>query len=234
MSGRLALVGGDEFRSGCESMDAAILAATGSANPVVLIVPTAAAFENPARAADNGVRHFESLGADASPLMVLNHDDAMDAGIAAEVESADVVYLTGGKSLAHLLDTLQELAAARQHTDHAGTRRDLAGSSAGAMVMGSWMRFREWRRTLGIAAGIATLPHHERADPDTVVEELRAAPDDLSAVFGVDGRAGALSGPDGWTALGAGRVTVYQSLPRTRYGDGGWRRFEDGQSFSVD
>ena len=233
MSGRLALVGGDEFRSGCESMDAAILAATGKPRPMVLIVPTAAASENPARAADNGVRHFRSLGAEASPLMILDHEDATDAGIAAEVESADVVYLTGG-SPSHLLDTLRgSLLLGSIHTmlERGGT---LAGSSAGAMVMGSWMRFREWRRTLGIAAGIATLPHHERADPDTVVEELRAAPDDLSAVFGIDGRAGALSGPDGWTALGTGRVTVYQSLPRTRYGDGGWRRFEDGQSFSVD
>ena len=233
MSGRLALVGGDEFRSGCESMDAAILAATGSASPVVLVVPTAAAFENPARAADNGVRHFESLGADASPLMALNHDDALDAGIAAEVESADVVYLTGG-SPSHLLETLQDsllLNCIQTMLERGGI---LAGSSAGAMVMGSWMRFREWRRTLGIAPGIATLPHHERADPDTVLGELESAPDDLSAVFGIDGRAGALSGPDGWTALGAGRVTVYQSLPRTRYGDGGWRRFEDGQRFSVD
>ena len=47
MTGRLALVGGDEFRTGCETMDAAILDATGSSNPAVLIVPTAAAFENP-------------------------------------------------------------------------------------------------------------------------------------------------------------------------------------------
>ena len=225
MNGRLALVGGDEFRSGCESMDAAILAATGKPRPVVLIVPTAAAFENPARAADNGVRHFQALGAEASPLMVLDHDNASDAGVAAEVESADVVYLTGGNP-AHLLDSLRNsllLGSIQDMLEHGGT---LAGSSAGAMVMGSWMRFREWRRTLGIAAGIATLPHHERADPDTVVEELRTAPDDLSAVFGVDGRAGALSGPDGWTALGTGRVTLYQN--------GGWRRFEDGQSFSVD
>ena len=52
------------------------------------------------------------------------------------------------------------------------------------MVMGSWMRFRsEWTRTLGVAAGIATLPHHERADPDTVVGDLRSAPDDLTAVY---------------------------------------------------
>lgn len=226
MSGRLALVGGDEFRSGCESMDAAILEATGKSSPVVLIVPTAAAFENPARAVDNGVRHFRSLGAEASPLMVLNHDDAMDAGMASEIESADVVYLTGGNP-AHLLDSLRDsllLDAIKSKLDSGGI---LAGSSAGAMVMGSWMRFRgEWTRTLGIALGIATLPHHERADPDTVVGELGSAPNDLEAVFGVDGAAGALSGPDGWTALGAGRVTVYQ-------GDS-WRRFEEGESFRVD
>ena len=226
VSGRLALVGGDEFRSGCESMDAAILAATGNSSPVALIVPTAAAFENPARAADNGVRHFRSLGADASPLMVLDHDDAMDSGIATEVESADVVYLTGGNP-AHLLETLQDsllLDALQNRLANGGV---LAGSSAGAMVMGSLMRFRgEWTRTLAIAAGIATLPHHERANPDTILGELESAPDDMTAVFGIDGRAGALSGPDGWTALGAGRVTVYQ--------DGSWIRYEDGGSFNLD
>ena len=165
MSGRLALVGGDEFRQGCESMDATILVwrMRRFEHPVVLIVPTAAAFENPARAADNGVRHFRSLGADASPLMVLSHDDAMDAGMASEIESADVVYLTGGNP-AHLLDSLQDsllLDAIQSSLESGGT---LAGSSAGAMVMGSWMRFRgEWTRTLGVAAGMATLPHHERA-----------------------------------------------------------------------
>ena len=206
-------------------MDATILATTGKSSPIVLIVPTAAAFENPARAADNGVRHFRARGADASPLMVLDRDDAMDGETAAAVESADVVYLTGGNP-AHLLETLRDsllLDAIRKRLENGGI---LAGSSAGAMVMGSWMRFREWWPTLGIASGIATLPHHERADPDTVVGELRSAPEGLTAVFGIDGAAGALSGPDGWTALGAGRVTVYQ--------DGGWRRFEEGESLSLD
>jgi len=207
-------------------MDAAILAATGKSSPVVLIVPTAAAFENPARAADNGVRHFRSLGADASPLMVLNHNDAMDAGMASEIESADVVYLTGGNP-AHLLDNLQDSLLLDAILSRLGDGGILAGSSAGAMVMGSWMRFRgEWTRTLSIAGGVATLPHHERADPDAVVGELGAAPDELTAVFGVDGAAGVLSGPDGWTALGAGRVTVYHG--------GGWRRYEHGDSFSLD
>ena len=202
MSGKLALIGGDEFRRGCESMDEAILRATGKSSPVVLIVPTAAAFENPARAADNGVRHFAALGADARPLMVLDRSDAENPDLASEVESADVVYLTGG-SPAHLLETLRESALLAAILGGLERGAVLAGSSAGAMAMGSWMRFHEWHPALGIAKRVASLPHHERSDPDAVSRELGdGAPDDLSIVLGIDGRSGAISGPDGWTVAG--------------------------------
>ena len=225
MSGTLALVGGDEFRRGCESMDEAILRATGKSSPVVLIVPTAAAFENPTRAAENGVRHFAALGADAKPLMVLDRSDAESPELASEAESADVVYLTGGSPL-HLLETLRESALLDAITGGLERGAVLAGSSAGAMVMGSWMRFREWRPALGFADGVASLPHHERSDPDTVSRELRDhAPEDLSVVLGIDGRSGAISGPEGWTAVGAGNITIYRK--------DGWERLSPGDVFSV-
>ena len=225
MAGRIALVGGDEFREGCETMDEAILAATGKRTPVALIVPTAAASERPDLAARNGVRHFNALGADAHPLMALDRKDAMDSALASEIDTADLVYLTGGNP-AHLLESLAEstLLAAIEAALERGAA--LAGSSAGAMAMGSWMRFREWRPALSIAKGIATLPHHERSDPDSTLRELSAsAPDELDAVFGVDGRCGALSGPDGWTALGPGNITVYRN--------DSWQRFTDGEKFTA-
>ena len=225
MAGRIALVGGDEFREGCEAMDEVILAATGKQTPVTLVIPTAAASERPERAAQNGARHFSTLGADAHPLMVLDRKDAMDPGLVSEIDSADLVYLTGGNP-AHLLDSLTEstlLARIEAALDRGAV---LAGSSAGAMVMGSWMRFREWRRSLGIAEGIATLPHHERADSDSTLRELdTSAPGELDAVFGVDGRCGVLSGPDGWKALGPGNITVYRN--------GTWNRYADGESFTI-
>lgn len=225
MAGRIALVGGDEFREGCESMDEAILAATGKSAPTVLVIPTAAAFERPDIAARNGVRHFASLGADAHPLMALDRKDAMDVGLASETDSADLVYLTGGNP-SHLLETLSESALLNSITSALERGAVLAGSSAGAMVMGSWMRFREWRRALRIADGIATLPHHERADPDSTLSELdTSAPKELNAVFGVDGRCGALSGPEGWTALGPGHVTVYRN--------GAWSRYTEGDTFTI-
>ena len=43
MAGRMALVGGDDFRSGCEETDSEILKATAKSRPRVLIIPTAAA-----------------------------------------------------------------------------------------------------------------------------------------------------------------------------------------------
>ena len=225
MSGKLALIGGDEFRRGCEAMDEAILKETGKSSPVVLIVPTAAAFENPARAADNGVKHFTALGADARPLMVLDRSDAENPDLASQAESADVVYLTGG-SPTHLLESLKESAVLAAILKELERGAILAGSSAGAMVMGSWMRFRDWRQALGIAEGVASLPHHERYDPSAVSRELReSAPDDLTAVLGIDGRSGAISGLEGWTALGAGHVTVYRK--------DGWDRLRSGDVFKV-
>ena len=226
MNGRIALVGGDEFRAGCEDMDAAIVAAAGKAAPTALIVPTAAAFENPARAADNGTRHFAALGADAAPLMALDRRDADDPAIAAETDAADIVYFTGGDP-AHLLDALRGsalLAALRR-----GLSRGmlLAGSSAGAMVLGSHMRFRgAWTPALGLAGDVAVLPHHERADADAVFGELwTSAPDGIAAALGIDGRTGVISESDGWRALGAGSATVYRR-PR-------WDRVESGESFAL-
>ena len=225
MERKLALVGGDEFRRGCEAMDEAILRTTSKAIPVALIMPTAAAFENPSLAADNGVEYFKALGADARPLMVLDRSDAESHEMALEVESADVVYLTGGSPI-HLLETLRESAVLAATLKVLERGAVLAGSSAGAMVMGSWMRFREWRPALEIADGIASLPHHERSDPNTVSREIRdGAPDSLSVVLGIDGRSGVISGSDGWTVLGAGHVTVYRK--------GGWERLRSGDVFTV-
>ena len=59
---RIALVGGDEFCLGCEDMDLGILGLTEVSNPRVLILPTAAAEENPEKAVSNGVEYFLRLG----------------------------------------------------------------------------------------------------------------------------------------------------------------------------
>ena len=225
MAGRIALVGGDEFRASCIGMDAEILAATGVATPRVVVVPTAAAMERPDLAAANGVQHFNALGADAAPLMILNADDANDAALVSAADAADVIYLTGGNP-AHLLDTLagSRLADALRAVLARGAI--VAGSSAGAMALGERMRFRgEWSDALGLARGVAVLPHHERSDPERVAAELAGALPAGITALGIDGATGCVSEGDGWRALGAGSVARYRA--------GAWERFGAGDVFGL-
>ena len=218
MSGPVALVGGDEFRAGCREMDLAILEATGKESPSVLILPTAAARQNPSKAASNGVAHFSALGADASASMVVEPEDANDEEMAQPVDRADVIYLTGGDP-AHLLRVLSGSALLERIEAARARGAAIVGSSAGAMVMGPWMRYREWQAALGLVETV-TLPHHERSDPERVLSELgQSAPDSLT-VLGIDAMTACILDDEGWRVLGPGRVIVYR--------DGRWERLAAG------
>ena len=224
MTGLIALVGGDEFRAGCEEMDRAILAATGVKRPSVLVIPTAAAGENPSKAASNGTAYLSSLGADASALMVLEAAHANDEGFVSPVDGADAIYFTGGNPN-HLLDTLAGsdlLDKVREVLRRGGV---LAGSSAGAMVLGSWMRYGGWREALGIVPGIATLPHHERGNPEAVAKELAESAPSNVTVLGIDGKTCFGGVGHRWEVLGQGGVTVYN--------EGRWRRFTAGEALTL-
>ncbi|HEU0020396.1 MAG TPA: hypothetical protein VFR55_01790, partial [Dehalococcoidia bacterium] len=105
MAGVIGLVGGEEFRVGCEEMDREIMKASGQDPTRVLVIP-AAAVTGPAKAANDGVRHFSDLGGNASPLMVLERVHAEDADLIKGIEGAGVIYFTGG-SPDHLLATVR-------------------------------------------------------------------------------------------------------------------------------
>jgi cyanophycinase len=217
-------VGGDEFRSGCEEMDQAVLRATGAKQPRVLVVPTAAAHQGPTRAASNGVDYFSSLGARASPLMVLGPADANDECMVSTVDDTDVIYLTGGDS-GHLLKILKGSLLLQRLKDALGQGAVLAGSSAGAMVLGSWMGIGGWAETLGLLDGIAVLPHHEGSEPDQVASRLQGAAPAGTAVLGIDAKTCCFGRPGSWRVLGPGAVTVYTH--------GGWRQYQSGQAVDL-
>ena len=212
MPGRIALVGGEEFRVGCEEMDRELMRASGKDPARVIVIPTAAV-TGPAKAANDGVTHFAALGGAAEQLMVLDSAQANDAGFIAPAGETDVVYFTGG-SPDHLLATLQDSALLRALTD--GLERGLVwgGSSAGAMVMGSVMRRPSsggWVDGLGIAPSIGVLPHHERRDPRETLAELQASAPAGVTYLGIDARTGVLGAPGDWRVVGSGRVTVYRA-----------------------
>ena len=138
MAGDIGLVGGEEFRVGCEEMDREIMRASGQDPARVVIIPTAAV-TGPEKAANDGVRHFSSLGGAAESLMVLERDHADDAGLAGSLSGAGVIYFTGG-SPDHLLTTLRDSLLWRAILEAVDQGAVLPGSSAGAMVLGELMR----------------------------------------------------------------------------------------------
>jgi cyanophycinase len=201
-------------------MDRAILNATGEEHPRVLVVPTAAARQGPSKAASNGVDYFSGLGARASALMVMESAGANDEGLLAPVGAAHVIYLTGGDP-GHLLDTLIGSLLLEKLKDAHQRGAILAGSSAGAMVLGSWMRFGGWTQALGFVDGIAVLPHHEGSGPARVAKELGEASPSGLVVVGIDAKVCCFGRAGGWEVLGPGGVTLYSQ--------GRWRRYEPGQ-----
>jgi cyanophycinase len=223
MAGEIGLVGGEEFRAGCEDMDREIMKVSGQDPARVVVVPTAAV-TGPAKAANDGVTHFARLGGDARQLMVLEREHAEDPELIQGIGGAGVIYFTGG-SPDHLLATLRgsRLLEAILSAVEKGTV--LAGSSAGAMVMGWLMRrprLGQWVEGLGIVPDLAVFPHHERNDPTEISEQLRSQVPGNVTVLGIDARTGCLGRPGSWRVVGSGKVTVYR--------DGDWKVFNSGES----
>ncbi len=206
--GTLALVGGGEWRAGC-TFDAELLERSGSRQ--VLVLPTAAAYEHPERSVDAAARHFAGLGADVVGLMVLGRRDAEDDGNAAAVRAAGFIYLGGGSSL-HLRSVLKDSAV--WHALDAAWRSGavLAGSSAGAMVLGDPMidpRGGAFTIGLGLVEQLAVLPHADSWSPEKAHRTFSLATGGVRIVA-IDEQTALIREPDGqWRHAGTGKAVVY-------------------------
>jgi cyanophycinase len=220
-TGLLALVGGAEWQAGSD-YDAELVDRSGADE--VLVLPTAAAYENPGRAVETAQRWFSSLGSSARGLMVLRHAQANDEANAAEVRRARFIYLSGGSPL-HLLSVLK---GSLVFEAIAGAWRDgavVAGSSAGAMVLVDPMvdpRGGAFTVGLGLVEQLAVVPHHDSGTSHHFWRTLELAPAGL-AIAGIPERTALIRESDGsWRSAGEKPVTVYldgmeaglEALPR--------------------
>jgi cyanophycinase len=207
-AGTLALVGGGEWTDGC-NFDAELWQASGQAE--VLILPTAAAYEHPDRAVSRAVAHFAAFGAKARGLDVLSRGDAEDEMLAAEVRHARFLYLSGGSPL-HLRSVLKGSPVWKALAEAWGDGAVIAGSAAGAMVLGDPMvdpRGGALTLGLGLFTGVAVVPNANAWSPETAHRTVGLAKGDL-CIVAVDEATALISAPDGtWTAAGVGHVTVY-------------------------
>ncbi len=206
--GTLALVGGAEWRERC-SFDAELLEASGGREVVVL--PTAAAYEHPDRAVEWASRYFSGLGGSVRDLMVLARPDAEDPDNVAVIRDARFIYLSGGSPL-HLRSVLKDSALwqALEAAWHAGAV--VAGSSAGAMVLGDPMidpRGGALTVGLGLIEQLAVLPHADTWSPEKAHRTFSLAAGGLR-IAAIDEQTALIRSPAaGWRTAGAGKVTIY-------------------------
>jgi cyanophycinase len=213
----LALLGGNEFRENCRELDRALLARLG-ASARVAVLPTAAAHESPRQAAHNGVQHLKRLGAKPEPVFVLNRADAGSEEMVAQLKEMQGLYFTGGDPV-HLLETLRGTRIWQTAVGIYERGGLIAGSSAGAMVMGgqTWAPGEGWRKGLGLAPGLAVIPHHLTLAARWDAIKMRDSLPPGVTLVGID-EATALVLPEG-SVLGEGEVTIYAPEPKV-YGTG--------------
>jgi cyanophycinase len=208
MSGLLALVGGNEWTTGCD-FDRGLLAASGSDEVVVL--PTAAAYEHPDRVAAAAARWFESLGAATRPVMAVDRRGAHDPDHIEVVRKARFLYLSEGSPM-HLRSVL--LHSPLWDAIEAAWREGavLAGSAAGAMVLCDPMvdtRGGAFTVGLGLVGQMALITRVDTWTDEKLNRTLQLAPRGLPVV-GVDQATALLHGRDsGWRVEGVGHATVW-------------------------
>jgi cyanophycinase len=227
---RIGLVGSGEFTPAMAEIDREILSSIGP-SPTVVVLPTAAAGEDPEDWALRGVEHFWKLGARSVGLMVLERAHAEDPDNVSVIERADLLYISGGKT-ARLLDALEGSPLWLGFLKARSNGAWLLGSSAGAMALADWSLVHRpedghgtptlWTPGLGMLQGLAVVPHFDRWDE---AEHLVAEIAGSCTVFGIDEDTALLLEDGNCRVAGAGTVRVIV--------DADERTYTAGMTFSL-
>ncbi len=200
----LVLLGSGEFTQAMDETDTYLLSFPKESyefeDKSVAILPTAAGQEeNWQKWIDDGVSHFTKLGAKAYGVPVVKRQDTMNSDYLSQVEKASLIYFSGGEpGYLHQVFVGSLLWDAIIAAYKKG--QIVAGSSAGAMVLGSWtlangqnVFFKNaepvWEKAFSIV-NYTIFPHYDFAkrEKEEVVEKvMRTAPKQVGkAWIGID------------------------------------------------
>lgn len=199
--GTLAFVGGGEFSAGCD-FDAVLLAECGAREVVVL--PTATAYENPAKLRTRAEEWFGSLGVGCRWLDVYRRADADDPAAAAAVADATMIYLTGGSPL-HARSTLLRTAVWEALVAASAVGATVAGAAAGGNVLCDHMvdvRGGAFTLGLGLTDELAMISRADTLSTERIARTVELAPRGL-LVAAVNERSALIRRPDrSWEVVG--------------------------------
>lgn len=224
--GPVALVGSGEYLPVMDDVDRALL---DGRPPRMVQLATAAAPEGP-RALnywhDLGAGAAQRLGVEQVVVPVVDRFSADDPALAALVDGAGLIYLSGGSPpflATTLRDTRVWAAIERAWRDGAA----LAGCSAGAMALTADVpdpRYpaREAVPGLGAVPHVRVLPHFDRfiaRMSESALRHLIAVPSGIN-VLGIDEHTALVGGPEQWEVRGHRSVWTFGATGRVEHPTG--------------
>lgn len=230
MNGLINLVGSGEYLPVMDDVDRYLLdrLPLSGQKPRVACLPTAAGREGDSsvnRWLTMGVQHFEELGAEVTPVRIIDRDSANDPQWERVLEEADMIYFSGGDP-SYLYETMKD-SRAWKAAQRAWARGAIyAGCSAGAMILGRRMpsfRLAGTQEGFGIVPATYIIPHFD-AIPGIWKPLLLGLQRQLKSderLIGIDENTALIGRLDGeWTVKGKSRVHVFTCKTKTSYTDG--------------
>ena len=208
VAGPIALVGSGEYLSQMRGIEGGLL--QGRA-PKYVQLATASVPDGPdvvERWHQLGRAQAQALGVDAVIVPVASVADANDPAYVEMISGAGLIYLSGGNP-GFLADTLRDSAVWRAIVTQWQGGAALAGCSAGAMAMTSWIPSIRHPREggtegLGLLQHVRVIPHFDRFGariPDIVTRFLLPNEDNI-AVIGIDEDTAIIGGVENWAVAG--------------------------------
>jgi cyanophycinase-like exopeptidase len=229
MNGLIALLGSGEYLPVMDEVDKYILAHCGAdgRTPRVVCMPTAAGQEGESswgRWNRMGMEHFQRLGAEVTPLPIIDRASADDPQYESAIGSADLIYFSGGNPN-HLYQTMKGSRAWEAAQKAWARGAAYAGCSAGAMILAQGMP--DFRRAgfgtleaFGMIPASFILPHFD-AIPGLWKPFIGMLAKRLNAgesMFGIDEETALIGTPGGtWHVHGHKTVTRFTRDGKTIY-----------------
>lgn len=232
--GPLALVGSGEYLPAMLEVERALIAGR---PPRYVQIPTAAAHEGEASLrywTQLGRAQAERLGVEAVTVVARDRADADDPALAAQLEGAGLVYLSGGNP-ALLADALRGTLLWEAIVAAWEGGAALAGCSAGAMAMTAWVpRLRPARHGgsegLALVPGLRVVPHYDVMRHRVPFASWLARPPAGQVLVGIEEETALVGGPVEWEVQGRQSIWLLAPGEKRQLRAGERVAIEDGQA----
>ena len=224
--GPLALVGSGEYLPSMQDIEADLIAGRGRRYVQIATAAVPDGDDVVAKWERLGREQAGRMGVDAVTITIRTRDQANDPEVVQQLDGAGLIYFSGGDP-GFLADTVRGTLFIKRTFELWQEGVALAGCSAGAMAMTSWipsLRHPVKGGTEGFAflPNLRVLPHFDKFPkwiPDVVSRIMHDLPAGVSVV-GIDEETAIVGGPSEWKVVGRQSAWTLDNGERTEHVSG--------------